>query len=362
MVGISLTEFSSQNDEFETIFFDNIEESMAKQLSNKIHITLSMGVTGKKLNSGAIIPLMEHKLISYAVIFKMSESGNLFSLSFTVDSDNQLTLYKRIPILETLSKDFIFQISEKEFSKDPAHIKEIMSEVIETSNDLFLMESLAEDKERTNPLKQLITRLGKNIHVFYRSILLNEKVVIVADSRTEYNILNYPWNEFVPHKTLKILPWPKNPDKEIDFDIMIIEKEQKKQCELDCVKLDLDLGVLEHGKSDKYLENFFIYLKDIKHGLSIELNLEVNSIFNWVHEIIELCTTNKDTNIDDKIKELIKFHTKTRFGNRLPLITSIARNYNEFTSDKIITYFLKELGIFDKDVKRIDSRKLLSKL
>ena len=64
MVGISLTEFSSQNDEFETIFFDNIEESMAKQLSNKIHITLSMGVTGRNLNSGAIIPLMEHKLLS----------------------------------------------------------------------------------------------------------------------------------------------------------------------------------------------------------------------------------------------------------------------------------------------------------
>ncbi len=362
MVGITLAQFSSKN--FSTLFSENIDSSLASKVTNKIFMTISMGVTGKKSNSGAIIPLSVDKIVSYAVIFKNpNEEEDLYSLSFTVDADNQLVLYKRIPILETLTKEFIVQVEENIFAvNDPIKLKEMLANVIETSNDLFLMESLADEKDSTSPLLNLINKFGKNIHIFYRSILLNEKTVIVTDSRENSNIMNLPWNQLAPHKTLKIIPWPKDPSKENDFDILIIEKFQKKDCTLDCVKMDWEIGQVEHGKSDKYLENLFAYLKDLNHGMALELNLEVNNIFSWVHEIIEVCTKNKTADFDAEIKKLIEFHTKTRFGNRLPLLTSIARKYNEFASDRIVTYFLKELGIFEKDVKRIDSKKLLSKL
>ena len=238
----------------------------------------------------------------------------------------------------------------------------MLQNVVDTATDLFQMESLVDDSNRISPLLNFMSKFGKNLAGIYRSILLNEKIVLVADPRTEQNLLNYPWNELVPYKTLKIIPWPKNPSKETDFDILVIDKEQKKECDLECLKIDLELGQIENGKSDKYLENLFAYLKNNNQDLSLELKLEINNIFNWVHEIIEICTNPNQSDSDTKIKELIEFHTKSRFGDRLPLLTSIARKYNEYASDRIIAYFLKELGIFNKDVKRIDSKKLLSKL
>ena len=284
------------------------------------------------------------------------------SLSYTVDSDNQLVLYRRIPILESLTKEFIVETENNDIPiAGPIELKEILKNVVETSNDLFLMESLSDDSKETTPLKNLMQKFGKNLPVFYRSVLLNEQIVLVADSKMEGNILNLPWNEFVPHKTLKIIHWPKTPSREMYFDILIIEPFQKKECDLECIKVDIDLGNVENGKNDKNLENLFDYLLESK-SISIELNIEVNNLFNWVHEIIEICTKEIDETIDTKIKELIEFRTKTRFGNRLPLITSIAKKYNEFASDKIKTYFLKELGIFDKEIKRIDTKKFLSKL
>lgn len=364
MVGISLSFFNKKN--ISTIYSENIDRSLANKITDKIFKTVSSGIgntiTTHRKNSHIIIPLLEDKIVSYVVIFRQTDDDIFMSLSYTVDSDNQLVLYRRIPILEALTKEFIVETENNNIPiAGQIELKEILKNVVETSNDLFLMESLSDDSKETTPLKNLMNKFGKNLSIFYRSVLLNEKIVLVADSKLEGNILNLPWTEFVPHKTLKIIPWPKNPTKELDFDILIIEPYQKKECDLECIKVDIDLGNVEHGKNDKYLESLFDYLHE-STSLSIELNIEINNLFNWVHEIIEICTKERDEILDSKIKELIEFHTKTRFGNRLPLITSIAKKYNEYASDKIITYFLKELGIFDDNVKRIDTKKFLSKL
>lgn len=360
MVGISLAQHSRKN--FTTIFSENIDQSLLNKVTNKIHSTISLSVTKTKKNSGAIIPLIEDEKLSYAVIFNTNKDDDLYSLAFTIDSDNQLVLYKHIPILETLTKEFIVQIKDNIFAvKNPSVLKEMLSNVIETSNDLLLMESITNSDDLTLPL-QVLCQFCKNLHIFYRSILLSEKVVIIADPKFEFNILNYPWKQFVPHRALKIVAWPKDPAKEQDFDILIINQTQKKECSLDCVKIDWEHGHVENGKNDLYLEKFFAFLKDLKHDMALELNMEINNLFKWTHEIIEICTRDKSDNVDEEIKKLIEFHSKTCYGNRLPLLTTMARKYNDYASDRIVAYFLKELGIFDKDVKRIDRKKLLSKL
>jgi hypothetical protein len=56
---------------------------------------------------------------------------------------------------------------------------------------------------------------------------------------------------------------------------------------------------------------------------------------------------------------MINYHSRAKYGDRLPLIARVARTYNYFVGDRIASYFLKELGITDK---AINSKKILSKL
>lgn len=356
MVGISLTEFKNQS--FKVLFFDELNDEIATKIGNKIFLTITQGVTGTKKYSSALIPLTELNLVTFAFIVK--EEDSLVSLSFTAKSDNQLRLYKCIPLLEKVSNDFFNQMKSENLTTEQLARNSDSFKLIQQTSSEFLSKK-SEPADYQSPLRQLIHNLGNNVHVFYRALLLNHKTVLFAEKNS--GILNYPWHDLIPHKELNIKAWPEDPKSENDFDIMIVESDRKKECDAECVILDLQTGQIEHGKPDKYLENFFNYLKTVDEAdLALEINLEVNNIFKWVNEIIEICTSEKDKNIDEKIKEVIKFHTKTKFGDRLSLLGAIARKYNEYTAERITAYFLKDLGIFENNVKRIDSKKFLTKL
>ena len=176
MVGISLASFVNKN--YSTVFSQNIDKDLSNKLTKKIFSTISLGAISNidniQKNSNSIIPLTEDKIISYAIIFKNPKDiKQYFSLSFSIESDKQLILYKRIPILETLTKEFIVELKENFFSiTDPPKLKVMLRNVIETANDLFQMDSLAEDPNEVTPLMNFIAKFGKNIAGIYRSILL----------------------------------------------------------------------------------------------------------------------------------------------------------------------------------------------
>ena len=355
MVSLSLTEFKDES--FTILFTDELSQEIAEKISSKITNTINQAVIGQKSQSSAIIPHMELNLVTFAYIFKYLNS--LFGLTFTINSENQLRLYKCIPLLEKCSSDFIASLESEKIAISDLSTDSVKGKFskLKNSSDEFL-KPVTEDQIAKLSIKNLIQLIGPGISSFYRALLLNDKTVIFATKDTE--ILDYPWKELVPHKTLDIKAWPEDPASENEFDIMIVTPDRKKECDAECVILDLGKGKVEQGKNDKYLESFFNYLKTINDSdLALEINLEVNNIFKWMNDIIEACTTEKN---DEKIKEIINFHTKSKYGDRLPLLTSLARKYNEYASERISAYFLKELGIFKDDVKRIDSKKFLSKL
>ena len=76
---------------------------------------------------------------------------------------------------------------------------------------------------------ELIARLGNNFHKFFNSVLHNKKTVILANSQIEKRLLLYPWSNLVPKQNLKIKFRPGEVKNENELDILIIEKNQKKQ-------------------------------------------------------------------------------------------------------------------------------------
>jgi hypothetical protein len=361
VVGISLTAFD--DNKFSILYYKDLDVKTVEIVSRKTLTILSIGVAEQKDKSSAIIPIMEENLIVYVFLFK---KAFVYSIAFSLNSDQQLTLYKCIPLLEKHSKEFLKELEEKEIIlhdsiNNSESINLLLGNLSENTSKLLSPELNEENKGHSSPIFGLIQLLGNGVHIFYRALLLNEKTVLFAEKTS--NILDFPWKDFVPHKQLNIIAYPSDPRSENQFDIMIVEPNRKKECDAECVILEIQSGKVENGKSDKYLENFFKNLKTLEStNLSLEINLEINNLFNWVHEIIDVSTNEKDENIDQKIKELIEFHTKTRFGDRLPLLTAIAKKYNDYATDRIKAYFLKELGIFKKDIKSFDSKKLLSKL
>ena len=359
MLGLLFTKFDENS--YSCLFYHNIEEDFVNKICDKILTTISQGALRQKENnvSSAIIPLPELKLVSYIYLIKVSNT--LFSLNYELDSNSQLKLYRCIPLLERISKDFFKEIENKilisgnSLDQDIS-VKNSFSNLDSTAHEIINLD-LEQVTNSSYTLQPLIELLGNGVSSLFRAMLLNDKVVIFCEK--DKNILSYPWKQFFPHKTLDIVAYPENPRSITSFDIMIVEPSRKKECDANCVILDLVNNKFENGKQDKYIENFIKYIQNLESDLFLEINIEVDNIFNWVNEIIEVSTKEKD---DKKIKNLIEFHSKTRFGNRLPLVTAIARKYNEFTADRISTYFLKELGIFNKDVTRVDTQKLLTKL
>lgn len=358
-LGLVLTKFSGSI--YKTMYSENLEKETLTKISNKTLLTITQGAleVKKDNSSSALIPLTELGMVSFVYLVKILDQ--LYAINFITQTESQLKLYKYIPLLELNAKKFLKELENTSPTDDldinsNETLKNLFSDLQKNAIG-YIDQNTIEENSSPYSLFSLIKILGSGISPIYRALLLNANVVIFSEKNV--NILEYPWKLLVPHKNLNIIAYPENPRSINEFDIMIVEPNKKKECDVDCVVLDLSANKFENGKLDKYLANFFNYLLEIKSDPSIELHLEINNIFNWVNEIIEVATKEKD---DKKIKELIVFHSKTRFGNRLPLVTSIARKYNQFTADRISTYFMKELGLFDKEITRIDTKKLISKL
>lgn len=357
------------NESVSPIFYDNLTEEIAKKITLKTKLTISIGSMGIKAYSVAVIPLVDEECVSFVFVHKSDLDNSVHSFSYIVNSEKQLTLYKRIPVLEKITKDFISETEKKLRLSDlsTSKLKSYSNGVQELCERLLisdkpLEEGRTEQTRLTSVDVQFIHLLKKIKHsdIIYRSFLLNDPVIIIADKLRHSNLEFMPWDEFVPHKTLNIETWPQDPNGINNFDLMIVSDEHKAQCKdrTDCTIIEWNNGKIIGGKSDKYLAKLFDAIKKSSNPLA-ELTSEFNSIFYWVQEIIDITTQEKDEIIDRKIGEMTKYHSRAKYGNRLPLIAKIARTYNSFVGDRIASYFLKELGITDKS---IDSKKIMSQL
>ena len=369
MVGVSFSRVDSES--VQPIFYDNLTDEIAKKITLKTKLTISIGTMGIRAYSVAVIPLVDEGAVSFVYVHKSDIDNSVFSFSYIVNSEKQLTLYKRIPVLERVTKEFIADTEKKGKLNDLTvpllknysdRVQQLCEKLLisDESVDILLKEKSQSqlsgvDKSLVGLLKKI-----KNPDVIYRSFLLNIPVVIIADKIKDSDLDILPWDDFVPHKTLNINAWPPEPTIIDDFDLMFVDEEHKAKCHSrdDCTILDWHNGKVSGGKQDKYLSKLLDEIKKSKEPLA-ELTSEFNNIFYWVQEIIDITTKQKDDVIDKKIREMINYHSRAKYCDRLPLVATVARKYNYFVGDRIASYFLKELGITDK---AINSKKILSKL
>ena len=144
MVSISFSMFS--NESFSNIFFENIDSSLLNNLNDKIFLTLVNIPLEKNGEIFALIPIKEKELISYSSVFKHYDINISYSLSVIVESSNQDDLFKRIPIITDLIQDFVNRINIENLNikaiYDQSEFQKLIREVMETVDDLFLMDPL----------------------------------------------------------------------------------------------------------------------------------------------------------------------------------------------------------------------------
>ena len=299
---------------FSNIFFENFDALLLTKLNNKISVTLATIPPEKNGEFNALIPLIEEELISYTSLFKLSDSNINYSLSVVVDSTSQDDLFKRIPIITDLITEFINQIDFDDLDiknlYNQSEFQKLIRSVMETVDDLFLMDPLGYIHPKNSAFMQLITKLGKNAHMFFNSVLHDKKAVILANSQIDSFLLQYPWSNLVPKQNLKIKFWPGNVSKESNFDILIIEKNQKKQCNPDWSIFDLETGIVENGTSDDILKRYFIYLNDLNKGLGNILKIsKLNPPLSGNDDVILSNFVLSDENSDEKEIYLVQTRT-----------------------------------------------------
>lgn len=269
MIAVSLSTFSHET--FTNMFFENIEGQVLTKLHDKILVTLVNISVKEKQKISVLVPLSDEELIAFTTLFNLRNPSTHYSLSFIINSRKRDDLFKRIPIIEGLMTDFIDQVKLDNFEIKTMFsfpkFQELLHDVVENVNELFLMDPLGYSIPKNSSFMKLISDLGDSIHMFFNAVVNNKKTVLLANFQNDGFLLQYPWDNLIARKNLKIKFWPSTVPNDESFDILIIDKTQKQDCNPDWCTIDLESGTVENGESDTSLQTYFTYLKDLNKGL-----------------------------------------------------------------------------------------------
>ena len=301
MIAVSLSTFSD-DEIFTNVFFEpehpwpnayahGTKGNLIYQLNKKLQVPLVNIAIKEKRNISILVPLQEQELISYTYIVYLENAGVQFTVSFVIESENQVDLFKRIPIIDNQISDLFNQFKLDNFEIQTMFslpkFQELLHDFYESVNDLFLMESIGFNAPKNSYFMKLISDLGDAIHILLNSVVNNKKTVLIADRQTDQFLLSYPWSDLIPKPDLKIKFWPQTIPPQESFDILIIDKSQKKDCHSDWCIVDLKSGSVENGKSNALLKNYFTILKDLYEGLGNTITvLKLNPYVFTFYEIV----------------------------------------------------------------------------
>ncbi|MFW9992099.1 MAG: hypothetical protein ACFFD4_08545 [Candidatus Odinarchaeota archaeon] len=315
------------------------------KIAFKSQLTLSMIDIDKFESTEAVLPFPDIKKIAYVYLFVIKtpfspRTESIASLSYVINVDDQLDLYKRIPILRkqvtsiasTIMEEYTYRkkeaLSEKMINLITSYGSDLTSGIDTMESELTAKKIRMRESKEGN-LDYLLKKINKGLDTAMHALLVENPVVVVGDDPIRVSIVVGSLELLVPFKIVRKIDFtvsyinPKEADI-IGTDESLGKVYSKKG--LVCVKVDK--GKVEGGKKSKYLNNFLKELKKLNEEEAKNLiEKEISTILSKAHELTEIC------NVSQPSEEEIKNFRKQLASDELELILAIATNYNPLIAE-----------------------------
>ncbi|MHA1989525.1 MAG: hypothetical protein ACW981_05085 [Candidatus Hodarchaeales archaeon] len=168
------------------VAFTTSEESFAKKIAIKSQISLTMSKNDFNVQD-AVLPFPDLGKIGFIFLFKIYGKGGpvIASISYVVDQDLQMDLYKKIPVLKRKAQMFAYRFSDFEYEgkavlpRDQAvFLQNLFSSVSIFQSEL--QKQAIKTKMQKSDVNWLLRKIGKDLDQAVFSLLLDQPVVIIG--------------------------------------------------------------------------------------------------------------------------------------------------------------------------------------
>ncbi|OLS20817.1 MAG: hypothetical protein HeimC3_38800 [Candidatus Heimdallarchaeota archaeon LC_3] len=294
------------------VAFTTSEESFAKKIAVKAQLSVSMSKTDFNIQD-AVLPFPDLGKIGFIFLFKVygRQVPVIASITYVVDQDQQMNLYKQIPVLKRRAHLFAYRLSNYVYDGKPT---------LSGSNTLLLQKLFKEPSDyRSDLLKQAVrTKMQKsNISWLLKTIkkdldqaitaLLLEQPVLIIGHRVLIEQMMGTLELFLPWKTMIKLMETTTPIDPTGFDLVGCQDVKFTDFFLNIgvTVINIEKGKVEGGIPNKSLQTIIEKVIRPKDSSSAERYIisKFNIYKKMIDQIVEY-SSKVPVNIDKIIEDL----------------------------------------------------------
>ncbi len=281
-----------------TAVFSTIDELSARKVALKSQLTLSINTSASlDENTDAVIPFPDLEKTGYIFLFKIPSQDMIGSLSFLLDDDKNLELYKNISLLRYEAEDLIrrylntsdlFNLT-KELMNYMTQWGQSLENTTITFEEELVKRKITISHSSIEPSISFLfdtTKNDKDLAIVLTSLLQENTVFIICSNTGLRDITISSLEAFTPHKTLRKISYTKDPVNPEDADLIVIDPNLEKFYR-DYIILNVDKKKVSKGHASKFVLDI---LNQVKGKSNTEATYVIRQKVEWLLDKVSQLT------------------------------------------------------------------------
>ncbi|MFW9930024.1 MAG: hypothetical protein ACFFD1_11580 [Candidatus Thorarchaeota archaeon] len=302
------------------VAFSTEDEVFAKKIAVKAQLSVSMSKNEFNFQD-AVLPFPDLGKIGFIFIFKVfgKDEPVISSISYVIDQDKQMDLYKQIPVLKRRSKIFVYRLFNFVYEGKPTisrdlevYLQNLFTNVTEFRTDL--QKHAIKAKLQKSDINWLLKAVKKDLDQAITALLLEQPVLIFGHRVLTEQVMG-TLEIFIPWKILVKMNETSTFFDPAGFDLVGCSNSEFLQdySKSGVTIINLEKGRVEGGISNKPLQN--IIEKEIKPKDSFTaerfIKSEFQAYYKTINEIVDVCSKSP-INIDKLKEDLSNLNVETK--------------------------------------------------